>query len=85
MIVTTVRYGVKSFILFPKVDHKLKTNFGEEAYNAEGLVPRAVRLIKEKFPSALVATDVALDPYSSMVRVASGRQAGSRVCRLPVT
>lgn len=35
---------------------------------ADGLVPRAVRMIKEHFPEAVVATDVALDPYSSMVR-----------------
>ena len=34
---------------------------------AVGLVPKAVRMIKEMFPTALVATDVALDPYSSMV------------------
>lgn len=61
-----MKYGVNSFILFPKVENKLKTNYGEEAYNSEGLVPRAVALIKKMFPSAVVATDVALDPYSSM-------------------
>lgn len=42
---------------------------GTEAFNPEGLVPRAIRLIKEKFPEAIVVTDVALDPYSSMVIV----------------
>ena len=34
-------------------------------------MPKAVRLIKELFPTALVATDVALDPYSSMVWVSA--------------
>jgi delta-aminolevulinic acid dehydratase/porphobilinogen synthase len=33
-----------------------------------GIVPRAIKLIKDKFPTAVVITDVALDPYSSMVR-----------------
>ena len=37
----------------------------EESYNANGIVPRALSLIKSKFPQAMVCTDVALDPYSS--------------------
>ena len=56
--------GVKTFVLFPKVPDELKTNLGVEAYNPEGIVPRAVRMIKEAYPDALVCTDVALDPYS---------------------
>mmetsp|Transcript_2818 Transcript_2818/g.2955 ORF Transcript_2818/g.2955 Transcript_2818/m.2955 type:complete len:394 (+) Transcript_2818:82-1263(+) len=59
-------YGVGSFVLFPKVPDNLKTNYGEEAYNPEGIVPKAIRLIKDKFPLAIVITDIALDPYSSM-------------------
>ncbi len=62
------RLGVKSFILFPKVPDHLKTNFGEEAYNPQGIVPRAIHMIKAQFPDVIVCTDVALDPYSSMVR-----------------
>jgi porphobilinogen synthase len=58
---------VKAFILFPKVSDNLKTNYGEEAYNPDGLVPRAIAMIKNKFPEAIVSTDVALDPYSSQV------------------
>jgi len=56
--------GVKTFVLFPKVDDALKTNLGVEAYNPEGIVPRAIRMIKEKYPDSIVVTDVALDPYS---------------------
>src|SRR5690554_574812 len=40
----------------------------EEAYNADGLVPRAVKMIKDKFPEIILCTDVALDPYSDQVR-----------------
>lgn len=56
--------GVQTFILFPKVADELKTNLGVEAYNPDGIVPRAIRMIKEKFPDSVVCTDVALDPYS---------------------
>jgi len=56
--------GVKTFVLFPKVPDELKTNLGVEAYNPEGIVPRAIRMIKEAYPESIVVTDVALDPYS---------------------
>jgi porphobilinogen synthase len=60
---------VRSFILFPHVPPSLRSNWGEEAYNPDGLVPRAVRLIKETVPAqdTVVITDIALDPYSSEV------------------
>jgi porphobilinogen synthase len=57
--------GVKTFVLFPKVPDNLKSELGVEAYNPEGIVPRAVRMIKDKFPDSIVCTDVALDPYSN--------------------
>ena len=66
-IIYTYSYGVVSFILFPKVDEKLKTNYAEESYNPNGIVPRALSMIKSKFPDVILCTDIALDPYSSMV------------------
>ena len=59
-----LQYGVNTFVLFPKVEDELKTNYGVEAYNPNGIVPRAISMIKEKYPDATVVTDVALDPYS---------------------
>ena len=61
------QYGVRSFVLFPKVADNLKTNLGEEAYNPSGIVPRALSMLKQALPDSIVCTDVALDPYSSMV------------------
>jgi len=60
-----VSEGINAVVLFPKVPDRLKTPMAEEAYNPEGLIPRAIRALKKRFPSLVVCTDVALDPYSS--------------------
>ena len=57
--------GVRAFVLFPKVPDELKTNLACEAYNPEGIVHRTIRMIKSKYPEAVICTDVALDPYSN--------------------
>ena len=51
--------------LFPVIEQKLKTPDGREAFNAKGLVPRAVAALKKRFPELGIMTDVALDPYTS--------------------
>ena len=57
--------GIKSVLLFIKCKDELKDNKGTEAWNADGLMQRSIRAIKEAVPDMLVMTDVALDPYSS--------------------
>lgn len=57
--------GVNTFVLFPKIAEELKTPAAEESANDSGLVPKAIRAIKARFPDACVITDVALDPYNS--------------------
>ncbi|KAL2657857.1 hypothetical protein AAZV13_04G204000 [Glycine max] len=57
--------GVNSVVLFPKIPDALKSPTGDEAYNENGLVPRTIRLLKDKYPDLVIYTDVALDPYSS--------------------
>lgn len=56
--------GVDKVVLFPKVDESLKTRSGEEAFNDDGLIPQAIRRIKEASPDTCVVTDIALDPYN---------------------
>jgi porphobilinogen synthase len=51
--------------LFPVIDATLKTADGHEACNPEGLIPRVVRELKQRFPELGLLTDVALDPYTS--------------------
>jgi porphobilinogen synthase len=60
-----VRLGIPAMALFPVIDPSLKSLDGKEAYNPEGLVPRVVRSLKERFPELGIMTDVALDPYTS--------------------
>ncbi|CBZ50352.1 delta-aminolevulinic acid dehydratase, related [Neospora caninum Liverpool] len=59
-------YGIKAFMLFPKVGDDLKTVMAEESYNPDGLMPRALMALKEAYPDVLLLADVALDPYSSV-------------------
>ena len=57
--------GIKSVLLFVKVDDKLKDNKGTEALNPDGLMQRAIKAVKDAVPGMVVMTDVALDPFSS--------------------
>lgn len=56
--------GLKSVLLFVKVDDALKDNKGTEALNPNGLMQRAIKTVKSVCPEILVMTDVALDPFS---------------------
>lgn len=60
-----VSLGVPVLALFPVIDVAKKTPDGVEAANPEGLVPRAVRALKQAFPQLGILTDIALDPYTS--------------------
>jgi len=57
--------GVPAIALFPVIDQSLKSEGAEEAWNPDGLVPRAIQEIKSRFPEMGVISDVALDPYTS--------------------
>jgi len=60
-----VALGVPVMALFPVIDPALKTPDGREATNPDGLVPRTVRALKDRFPQLGVLCDVALDPFTS--------------------
>ena len=57
--------GVNAIVLFPAVADELKTDDAAEAFNDDGLIPRTIRNLKDRFPDLVVVTDVALDPYSA--------------------
>jgi len=56
--------GIRCVVLFPKVADGLKTEDGSECFNEGGLIPRAIRRLKDVHPDMTLMTDVALDPYS---------------------
>ena len=56
--------GIRSALLFAKVEDNLKDYEGKEAINPNGLMQRAIRLLKSEVPKMYLMSDVALDPYS---------------------
>lgn len=60
-----VKLGIPVMTLFPVIDPSKKSLDGSEATNPDGLVPRVVSGLKQRFPELGVLTDVALDPYTS--------------------
>ncbi len=57
--------GIPMMALFPVVEQDKKSLDAAEAYNDDGLVPRAVRALKAAVPALGIMTDIALDPYTS--------------------
>ncbi len=57
--------GIPAMALFPVTPPAAKSDDAAEAWNADGLVQRAVRALKKAVPDLGVITDVALDPYTS--------------------
>ena len=60
-----VKLGIPAIALFPVISQSLKTPMAEEAFNPHGLVPTALKALKQNFPELGLITDIALDPYTS--------------------
>ncbi|MCT3920221.1 porphobilinogen synthase [Elizabethkingia anophelis] len=58
------KHGIKAVNVYVKVSDSLKDNTGKEAWNPNGLMQAAIKLIKDTEPNMIVMPDVALDPYS---------------------
>lgn len=61
----TMQAGIPAIALFPVIDPEHKSDDAAAAWDENGLVPRAVAAVKQRFPELGVITDVALDPYTS--------------------
>lgn len=57
--------GIPAIALFPHIDPAKKDDVGSEAINPDGLVPRAIKTIKDAAPNVGVICDVALDPFTT--------------------
>lgn len=60
-----LKLGIPAIVLFPVTPQDKKTEDAKEAYNPEGLIQNAIRVIKKEFPELGIITDVALDPFTS--------------------
>ncbi len=56
--------GIAAIALFPVVEKELRNKTASEAYNKDGLIPKAIREIKKQLPTLCIISDVALDPYT---------------------
>ncbi len=63
--VSAAELKIPAIALFPATDPDKKTDGGEEAFNPDNLVCRAVRALKAENLNLGIICDVALDPYTS--------------------
>ena len=56
--------GIPAIAIFPHINPALKSADAKEVLNDDGLIPRAVKIVKDAAPNLGVIVDVALDPYT---------------------
>lgn len=55
---------VPGIALFPMIETAKNDPLVRESYNPDGLIPRAIRALKQRFPELGIFTDIALDGYT---------------------
>lgn len=60
-----VEAGIPALALFPVPGDGLKSEDAREAWNSDGLMQRAIRALKQRYPQLGLIGDVALDPYTT--------------------
>jgi porphobilinogen synthase len=61
-----IALGIPCLALFPNTQSDKRSDDGEEAFNPDNLMCRAIRAIKDAHGDAIgILTDVALDPYTA--------------------
>ncbi|MFM7921643.1 MAG: porphobilinogen synthase, partial [Planctomycetaceae bacterium] len=59
------RLGIPAIAIFPATPQQLRSPDGEEAFNPENLICRAMKAVKAAGLKIGLIADVALDPYTS--------------------
>lgn len=59
------KLGIPAIATFPNVDMALRDQTGSEILNADNLINRATRALKDAVPEIGIITDAALDPFTS--------------------
>ena len=63
-IESSLKLGINCFVIFPHVTEKHKDKIGKYSYSKKNFYLKAAKQIKNRFPEAVLISDVALDPYS---------------------
>jgi porphobilinogen synthase len=61
----SMNLGLRSFVLFPAVEDKLKDKVASYGYDEKNFYLRIIAKLKKEFPESCLISDVAMDPYSS--------------------
>ena len=56
--------GIPAIAMFPHINPAFKSADAKEVLNEDGLIPRAIKIVKDAAPDLGVIVDVALDPYT---------------------
>lgn len=64
-IKSCIKLGIKSFIIFPVIEERLKNATATYSYSEQNFYLKAIAKIKKDFPEICLVSDVAMDPYSS--------------------
>ena len=56
--------GIPAIAIFPHINPKYKTSDASEVLNEDGLIPKAIKIVKDAAPDLGIIVDVALDPYT---------------------
>lgn len=59
------RKGIQGIILFPVIPQELKDLNASAGLDPNGILPRAIRALKDALPSLCLFSDIALDPFTS--------------------
>ena len=57
--------GIRSVILFPRIDPARKTLDGSAAFADEGVIQQAIRELRSRFPEMTIISDVCLSEYTT--------------------
>jgi porphobilinogen synthase len=61
----SLKIGINAFVLFPAVAETLKDETASYSWAEENFYLHRIRSVKERFPEAVLMSDVAMDPYST--------------------
>jgi len=62
---TLYNQGIRAIALFPSLDPALRDEKASQAFDPNGLIPRAIKAVKQAVPDVCIISDIALDPFTS--------------------